>query len=129
VDVPDCLSRHLHNAIACTTTRRVAVDAHGVRLERQAVLSAGGSYLDVTPWLCTSSTCAALVGNLLAYRDDNHLTTNYTTWLSPLLGDQLDQIIRTSRPAPAANQETPEDTRARCLGMMRVDNVLQVKPR
>jgi hypothetical protein len=25
------------------------------------------------------------VGNLLAYRDDNHLTTAYTTWLSPLL--------------------------------------------
>jgi hypothetical protein len=28
---------------------------------------------------------------------DNHLTTTYTTWLSPLLGYQLDQTIRTSR--------------------------------
>jgi hypothetical protein len=74
-DVPDCLSRHLHNAVACTTTRRVAVDTGGVRLERQAVLRAGGSYLDVTRWLCTRSTCAVEVGNLLAYRDDNHLTS------------------------------------------------------
>jgi peptidoglycan/LPS O-acetylase OafA/YrhL len=31
--------------------------------------------------------------------------------------------------APAANQETPEGTRARCLGMLRVHNVLQVKAR
>jgi hypothetical protein len=31
---------------------------------------------------------------LLAYRDDNHLTTTYTTWLSPLLGDQLDQTLQ-----------------------------------
>jgi peptidoglycan/LPS O-acetylase OafA/YrhL len=101
VDVPDCLSRHLHNAVACTTARRVAVDAHGVRLERQAVQRAGGSYLDVTPWLCTSTTCAVMVGDLLAYRDDNHLTTTYTSWLSPLLGDQLNQLLRAGRHRPS----------------------------
>jgi SGNH domain (fused to AT3 domains) len=101
VDVPDCLSRHLHNAVACTTSRRVAVDADGMRLERRAVLRAGGSYLNVTPWLCTSSTCAVMVGNLLAYRDDNHLSTAYSSWLSPLLGDQLDQTMRASRRRPS----------------------------
>jgi hypothetical protein len=58
VDVPGCLSRHLGNAIACT--RPSGRTRHrGVRAERQAVLRAGGSYLDVTPWLCTSSTFAA----------------------------------------------------------------------
>jgi hypothetical protein len=101
VDVPDCLSRHLGNAIACTTPRQVALDTGGVRAERQAVLRAGGSYLDVTPWLCTSSTCAVMVGNLLAYRDDNHLTTPYSSWLSPLLSYQLDETIRTSRRRPS----------------------------
>ena len=38
------------------------------------------------------ATCAVEVGNLLAYRDDNHLTT-YTTWLSPLLGAELDETL------------------------------------
>jgi hypothetical protein len=38
-----------------------------------------------------------MVGNLLAYRDDNHPTTPYSSWLSPLLGHQLDQAIRTHR--------------------------------
>ena len=131
VDVPDCLSRHLHNAVACTTTRRVAVDTGGVRLERQAVLRAGGSYLDVTPWLCTSLACAAMVGNLLAYRDDNHLTTTYTTWLSPLLGYRLDQIIRTSRRRPSGE---PGDARGNQSTMSRHDAgprraAGQVKPR
>ena len=101
VDVPDCLAEHLRNAIACTTPRQVALDTSGVRAERQAVLRAGGSYLDVTPWLCTRSTCAVEVGNLLAYRDDNHLTTTYTTWLSPPLGFQLDQTLRVSRRRPS----------------------------
>jgi hypothetical protein len=41
------------------------------------------------------------VGNLLAYRDDNHLTTTYSSWLSPLLGFQLDQTLRASRRHPS----------------------------
>ena len=101
VDVPDCLSRHLRNAVACTTPPQVALDTGGVRAERQAVQRAGGSYLDVTPWLCTRSTCMVMVGNLLAYRDDNHLTTTYTTWVSPLLGYHLDQTIRAGRRPPS----------------------------
>jgi hypothetical protein len=100
-DVPDCLSRHLHNAVACTTPPQVALDTGGMRAERQAVQRAGGGYLDVTPWLCTPSTCMVMVGNLLAYRDDNHLTTTYTTWLSPLLGYHLDQAIRAGRRPPS----------------------------
>ena len=93
MDVPDCLAEHLRDATACTTPRAVAVNTAGMAAERRAVLAAGGVYLDVSPWLCTRSTCAVEVGNLLAYRDDNHLTTSYTTWLAPLLGDQLDQTL------------------------------------
>jgi peptidoglycan/LPS O-acetylase OafA/YrhL len=98
LDVPDCLSRHLRNAVACTTPRQVAVNARGLRAERRAVVRAGGSYLDVTPWLCTHSTCAVMVGNLLAYRDDNHLTTSYSSWLAPLFADQLDRSLHADRP-------------------------------
>jgi hypothetical protein len=47
------------------------VDAGGVRAERAAVQRAGGTYLDVIPWICTRSTCAVVVGNLLVYRDDD----------------------------------------------------------
>ena len=55
--------------------------------------------MDVPPWLCTTSACAAMVGSLLAYRDDNHLTTTYTTWLSPLLGAELDETVHGARRA------------------------------
>jgi hypothetical protein len=97
VDVPDCLATHLRDATACTTPRAVAVNPAGLGAERRAVLAAGGAYLDVTPWLCTPTTCAVQVGNLLAYRDDNHLTTTYTTWLAPLLGYQLDATLLIDR--------------------------------
>jgi hypothetical protein len=71
------------------------------------VLGVGGSYLDVTPWLCTRSTCAVEVGNLLAYRDDNHLSTTYTTWLSPLLGFRLDRCIASGHPVPPDGPKRP----------------------
>jgi SGNH domain (fused to AT3 domains) len=98
-DVPDCLAEHLRQATACTTPLEAAVNARGIRAERRAVLRAGGSYLDVTPWLCTKATCAVVVGNLLAYRDDNHLSTTYTTWVSPLLAVRLDRPIASGHPA------------------------------
>jgi len=114
VDVPDCLAGHLRDASACTTPRAVAVNAAGLAAEHRAVLAAGGTYLDVTGWLCTRSTCAVEVGNLLAYRDDNHLTTSYTTWLAPLLGAELDEILHSrvaSAMASPASRHPAEPTR------------------
>jgi peptidoglycan/LPS O-acetylase OafA/YrhL len=99
-DVPDCLSQHLNDAAACTTPRASAVDAAGIRAERAAVQRAGGSYLDVSPWICTRSTCAVVVGNLLVYRDDNHLSTSYPAWLAPLLALELDRVMDTPTAHP-----------------------------
>jgi peptidoglycan/LPS O-acetylase OafA/YrhL len=111
VDVPDCLSAHLSNAVACLSSRSDAVNAAGLRAEREAVLRAGGSYLDITPWLCTKASCAVVVGNLLAYRDDNHLSTTFTRWVSPVLGSALQQTLQGVRPAagggPAASTRAP----------------------
>jgi peptidoglycan/LPS O-acetylase OafA/YrhL len=97
-DVPSCLSAHLSDATACTTPRAVAVNAAGFVTERAAVLAAGGSYVDVTPWVCTSATCAVIVGNLLVYRDDNHLTTSYVSWLTPEMNVALDLALGSRKP-------------------------------
>jgi hypothetical protein len=107
-DVPDCLSQHLRNAVACTTPLAQAVNFQGVRAEHAAVVSAGGAYVDVTPWICTRSTCAAVVGNLLVYRDDNHLSAAYAAWLSPAMAVVVDQArqlpnARLGRSGPAVS--------------------------
>ncbi len=70
------------------------------RTARAAVERAGGSYLDVSPWICTRSTCAVVVGNLLVYRDDNHLSTSYPAWLAPLLALELDRAMGTPTAHP-----------------------------
>lgn len=96
-DVPTCLSAHLHDVAACDFSRATGVNAVGAAGERMAVLAAGGSYLDVAPWICSPSTCAVVVGNLLVYRDDNHLTTSYTQWLRPVVQPAVDAALAGQR--------------------------------
>ena len=55
--------------------------------QREVVLSHPG-VIDPTAWFCTDA-CPAVIGNLLVYRDSNHMTTTYALALAPLLGARL----------------------------------------
>jgi len=99
-DVPTCLSEHLDNAAACARPVVDAVDRDGIVAERAAVVAAGGDYVDVTPWFCVSTGCPVMVGNLLVYRDQNHITTSYASWLAAALGAQLDRSLAMPVPGP-----------------------------
>jgi peptidoglycan/LPS O-acetylase OafA/YrhL len=95
--VPDCLSAHLYDVPVCDVTPRdthegpglVGYDKRGDAAAARAVERAGGSFVDVEPWFCTSATCPVIVGNLLVFRDNSHLTVPYATYLAPVLSDEL----------------------------------------
>ncbi|MDQ4132891.1 MAG: acyltransferase, partial [Actinomycetota bacterium] len=96
-DVPDCLSEHLGDVTACAQPVERALDRGHIEAETSAVERAGGAYVDVAPWFCDRQRCAAVVGNLLVYRDDNHLTTAYAGWLAPVVGTVLDSALAPGR--------------------------------
>lgn len=97
--VPYCLAQHLGDVPACTAPLTDEVNLPRSAAERAAVLAAGGAYLDVAPWVCTLGRCADIVGNLLAFRDDNHLTATYTAWITPLITTVVrDQLRARQRP-------------------------------
>lgn len=92
-DVPDCLAQDL-GAATCAQPRTQAVSVPGIRAERAAVQGAGGGYVDVTSWICgRGPVCPVVVGNLLVYRDDNHITTPFAAWLTPLLVARLAEVV------------------------------------
>ena len=68
----------------------MSIDLPGQAREHEAAVAAGAAYVDVTPYICSAAACAAIVGNLLVYRDDNHLSTTFTTWLAPALAADFD---------------------------------------
>ena len=73
------------------------LSAAGELGERAAVTSAGGSYLDLSPFLCARGECPTMVGHDLVYRDDNHLTTTFVSWLTPLFDLEVAQLRASDR--------------------------------
>jgi hypothetical protein len=57
--------------------------------------------LDMTPQICPDDTCVPIVGNVLLYWDDDHLTRTYVRTLAPALLDELER----KAPFLLANQE------------------------
>lgn len=49
----------------------------------------GVHVLDLTDLVCPDGTCPAVIGNVYAYFDSNHLTTTYLTSLAPSLEERL----------------------------------------
>ncbi|MFD9003869.1 acyltransferase family protein [Streptomyces sp. NPDC059582] len=78
-------ANHLPEAVQ-DPVRRAAVTA--------AAKSAGAALIDPRPWLCThTGACPVLVGNILAYRDDSHLSEGYAAALAPVLDDRLTDAV------------------------------------
>jgi hypothetical protein len=42
-------------------------------------------FLDIADRVCGPDLCPAVIGNVLVYLDDNHLTASYSTSMSPLV--------------------------------------------
>jgi peptidoglycan/LPS O-acetylase OafA/YrhL len=88
--VPDCLSQHLDDTPPCSIPRRYPFyNPSGIPQEKALAASAGAGYVDTDPWFCISTTCTVIVGNMLVYRDDNHITATYASWLTPVIGAHL----------------------------------------
>jgi ABC-type Fe3+ transport system substrate-binding protein len=90
-DVPQCLSVNLSDTPACSIPKHYPFyNPGGIPQEEALTTSTGAGYVDTDSWFCIATTCTVIVGNLLVYRDDNHITASYADWLSPAIGAQLD---------------------------------------
>jgi peptidoglycan/LPS O-acetylase OafA/YrhL len=92
-NVPDCLSAHLGDAVACTEPVSTEINDAGMAAERSAVTAAGGTYVDVQPWFCTVTRCAVIVGNIEMWRDDNHISPEYSSFLGPAMSAELQAVM------------------------------------
>jgi peptidoglycan/LPS O-acetylase OafA/YrhL len=89
--VPDCLSEHLTKPGACLVPETYPFfNPSGVGQEKSVTAAAGATYIETTPWFCSDNTCAVIVNNILVYRDDNHITATYASWLTPVIGADLE---------------------------------------
>jgi peptidoglycan/LPS O-acetylase OafA/YrhL len=88
----DCLAAHLTDTTVCAVDRGEALDAAMASAEMQAVKASNAQYVDLNSYICNPNTCPPIIGNVLVYRDNQHLTATFAETLAPVLG----QAIRTA---------------------------------
>jgi peptidoglycan/LPS O-acetylase OafA/YrhL len=94
-DVPSCVSGALDHLERCATPKATALRYAPVN-RRAAEQVPGVTLIDPTPMICPDEVCPAVIGDVLVYRDTNHLTATYARTLAPWLESQL--------PAPARSR-------------------------
>jgi hypothetical protein len=91
-DVPTCLSRHYTNVQLCNPIISSAYrdDMHQMLQDFDA---AKVHVLWTRQWFCTDSGCPTVVGNILVYRDDNHMTVTFASFIAPLLDAAIVDVV------------------------------------
>ena len=81
-DVPGCLSAHLGNVPACVTPRAEAVRNDRLAVEQEVAAAHGATFVSTSDWLCSPTECPVIVGDVLVYRDANHITATAASYLA-----------------------------------------------
>lgn len=83
-DIPSCVAQYRTNVELCSMQRSVVLDSNFDPLINAAKLT-NTPLLDLTNYFCKDEICPAVIGNLLVYRDGDHLTASYSKSLSPYI--------------------------------------------
>ncbi len=91
-DPPVCLSANLDDARACAMPFADVVNPGWTAGEAAVAAGSGAAFIDPTPWVCRTDPCPAVIGRLLVFRDQHHLTATYSRALAERLYARLPQI-------------------------------------
>lgn len=88
-DPPACLSANPTTVLACATPVYAAIDEAWLATEQRAAEVSYAGFIDPTRWVCPSSPCPVVIGHVLVFRDQGHLTAVFAR----ALGDRLRSAI------------------------------------
>lgn len=88
----DCLAVNQNDVQACAKPARTVIGVTYNDAERMAAAAAGVPFVDVTPWFC-SAVCTAVIGNMVAYTNDYHVTATYADYLTGTLEAVLRPLV------------------------------------
>jgi hypothetical protein len=86
--VPECLDMKRNDSASCSQTRAKLL------AERNPVLDLSErppnvNFIDMTEYFCNEATCPPVIGNVIVYIDDSHITSTYSRTLVPMLSRKL----------------------------------------
>lgn len=97
VEIPTCLAEAGTDAagIAACTTARADIFEPALLAEAEASgsLPENLRLIDLTDAICGPEACEPIVGNVLAYRDNGHMTATFAGTLAPALSAALEDAV------------------------------------
>jgi hypothetical protein len=94
IDIAECVARHPAELTRCAVARGAALAGIGPAQAQAATGLARVSLVDLNDAICPGDPCAAVIGGILVYRDNNHVTATYIRSLAPRLRAALDAALR-----------------------------------
>ena len=82
VDPPTCLAQHPRSVLACATAVPAAINQEWLNTERQTASLANVGFIDPSLWVCPSSPCPVVIGNVLVFRNAGHLTATFAATMA-----------------------------------------------
>lgn len=66
-----------------------ALSLAAIEAVRGAASDAAATYVSTAEWFCLDNYCPTVLGELLSYRDQNHVSDTYARYLTEVLGQRL----------------------------------------
>ncbi len=86
--MPDCVHRNGLDPAVCGSDR-AALYAPEPPWAGIPDVPRNVAFVDIADAVCTPDRCPAVIGDVLVYLDDNHLTATYATSMAPLIEQQV----------------------------------------
>lgn len=87
--VPDCIADNGYDSNACGATREQVYAEQDPTPEVSSGTGARVFHIDLSDQLCPDGWCPPVIGNVLVYFDDNHISESYATTLGPFVEESL----------------------------------------
>lgn len=109
-DAAECVNRHQDDLDECAVERTAVL----AREFDTATVPDNVTVADLSDYFCRADVCPSVVGNVIVYRDNHHLTATYVSTLAPLL----------KRPLGEAMYAVPAQTQAGIAPQIRIAGTL-----
>jgi len=90
-NIPSCIERK-KNPFRCAIPRDKGVSKE-VPWENTEGIPSNILFADLTDYFCDQTTCFSVIGNIIVYRDDNHITATYAKTLALPLKGHLEKAL------------------------------------
>lgn len=86
---PDCVARYGATSPKCAEPVATATRSDPPTVQATRLMNGKVKLVDMNQYVCGTTECPSVIGNVLVYFDEHHLTSNYAKTMVPYLAPRL----------------------------------------